>query len=321
MKTLICIMLLIAFALPVQAQTVMEISAFGDLILPIGGDEDTGHEFQVHQAELDLSAAIGEKSTADMAVAYDPGSGLWGLAVLAANYTLADDESLAASLRVGKFDAPFGIDWRSYASVSRKAVTAPLLLEATHEGWNDMGINAHLEKSRLTLDAFLLNGNSCGRGVGTCPVDRPDVNRAFGSRLGYFPQEGWEVGFSSAFFTGPADLVTMSLYGGDLQGTIGPFHLKTEYVLQVADQNSPAEAENTGFYIQGLYDLGAPYLLVRYDTLDFECSCAPSATRWTLGGGYELQEGLELRLEHQAGEQGLPNVTWLQLVMEFGSIQ
>lgn len=321
MKSLILILILLALALPASAQTAMEISAFGDLMMPLGGDEDTGHEFQVNQAEVDLVAEIGERSTADMAVAYDPASGLWGLAVLAANYTLTEGDRLDASLRAGQFDVPFGIDWRTYASVDRKVVTAPLLLDATHEGWNDLGMNAHLEKGRFTLDGFLLNGTSCGRGLGTCPVNRPEVDRAFGSRLGFFPSAGWELGFSNAYFTDPDDGLTMSLYGGDLQAALGAFFFKAEYVLQISDQNTPAEAENHGFYVQGLYDLGAPYLFVRYDTLDYDCGCAPSATRWSLGGGYELQPGLEVRLEHQAGGLGLPNVTWLQLVMEFGSIR
>ena len=52
-----------------SGQTPMEISAFGDLVLPFGSSETNGDQFQVNQAELDLTAEVGPGATADMALA------------------------------------------------------------------------------------------------------------------------------------------------------------------------------------------------------------------------------------------------------------
>ena len=302
-----------------SGQTPMEISAFGDLVLPFGSSETNGDQFQVNQAELDLTAEVGPGATADMALPYDPESGGFGLAVLAVDFAIHQQDGWDISVKAGQFDIPFGIDWRSYASVDRRMVTVPLMVDATHEGWNDLGATLHLERGPLALDAFLVNGSSCGRGQGTCKINREEVVRSFGARLGCAPLEGLELGFSGALFHDLDGTTVMTLWGADGQWRQGPWLVKGEYLQQIADQNTVAEATNDGAYLQVLRELGRTFVFARHDFLVHESKDSPDLQRWELGAGYVVRDGLEVRLEQQLGGASLGDMTWLQMVMTFGA--
>lgn len=327
MSTAIALLLVSSSAAPVAAAEPedeageLAISAFADLQQPAAADGVTGGAFRVNQAEIDLEGCIRPQATAAMALAYDPESRGFTLAVLTATYDLTapDADGLEAALTAGQFDVPFGLDWRVYASIDRRLVTPPLLIDGTHEGWNDQGANLHLAAGPGRADLFVVNGTSCGRGVQTCKVDRGEIRHAFGGRVGAV----WgplELGTSGAVFHDEDGHVAMSLYGADLQAVWGPLALRGELVGQHVDQDSPVAALTRGWYVQGIWDLGRAFAFVRQDGVDPHAAGAPQPLRWSLGGGWKVQEGLELRLEQDLGQRDFADTTWLQLAMSFGAV-
>lgn len=316
--------LALAAAGPALAQPggTLDISAFADLVFPVSASDSTGTEFRVNQAELDLAGDIAPGVSAAMALAYDPTAETFALAVLEVRIPLAATEAFSATVGVGQFDVPFGIDYQVYASVDRRLVNGPLLLNCSHEGWNDLGVNLNLARGSWGADLFVINGNRCGRGVvdPVKAVDRREVKRAEGARLHLALGGRAELGASGALFHDQQDDLPMTLLGADFQLRWGSASFKGEYVAQTVDRGTPAEAANDGYYVQGLQEWARWYAVVRYGCWNNEVSGLPSPERLSLGAGWILREGLELRLEHDAGLQDLQDVTWLQMVLDFGTV-
>jgi hypothetical protein len=300
----------------------LAISAFADLIFPASAGEEAGTRFRVNQAEVDLEANIAPDIGAAMALAYDPQAETFALAVLAVELPLHDGESFTAGATVGQFDVPFGIDYQVYASVDRRLVHGPMILDCTHGGWNDLGVALHLATGGVGADLFVINGDACGRGVvnPTKLVDRSDIKRGTGGRLFYQAGPHLELGCSGAMFHDQEDEVPMTLLGGDIQARWARFSLKGEVISHKVDRGNPAELNNVGFYVQGMHEWDCWYLVARYEQWNPEMDELPAPERLSLGAGYIVREGLELRLEHDAGLQDLEDETWLQMVMNFGSV-
>jgi hypothetical protein len=314
--------LLLAGSAPAQEGGGLDISAFADIIFPVSPDSLSGSQVRVNQAEIDLEGVIAEDVTAAMALAYDPDAETFALAVLAVEVPLHETESWSAALTAGQFDVPFGIDYQVYASVDRRLVHGPLFVDFTHEGWNDMGANLNLAAGGFGADVFFINGSAAGRGV-VNPAkiwDRQDIKRAEGARVHYGVLEGVEVGLSGAWFHDLADVTTMTLMGADFQAALGAFSCKGEFISNKVDRDTPFEATHEGFYLQGMYEYGQFFGVARYDKWNPGIEGAEAPERLSLGAGYVVREGLELRLEHDAGLKELDDVTWLQMVMNFGSI-
>ena len=313
---------LVLAAVPVVAQPPagLDISAFADLVFPVSPGDSVSTDFQVNQAEIDLDGTIAPGASAAMAVAYDPEAESFSLAVLSMEMILAEAGDFGAGLTVGKFDVPFGIDYKVYASVDRRFITSPVFLDFSHRGWNDLGLDLEFSAGWFGGDIFLINGDGCGRGddhPGGPPV-RPDIKRSWGSRLHFSPWLPLEIGFSGAIFHDQDDVLTMALLGADFQARAGGFLFKGEYLRQNVDRHTQAETDNEGFYVQGMYEFGQVFLLVRYDQWTPESATRLSPERVSLGGGYILHPGLEFRLEHDVGLRDLGNSTLLQMVMSFG---
>lgn len=323
--TTILVLLALLAAAPAAAQDAAEeagglaISAFADVQMPVESRDDDDGRFNINQAEIDLEGTIHPKTTAAMAVAWDPEAETFALAVLAAEYALAEGDDFSAALMAGQFDVRFGVDWRVYASIDRRLVTAPLTTDGTHEGWNDQGVNLNLAMGSLGADLFVLNGSGCGRGVQTAKIDRTDVRRAFGGRVGGL-FGAFEAGASGAACHDYDGNLVTTLLGVDLQAAFGPLALRGEYIMQDVDQNTTAATKADGWYLQGIYDFGSGFAFARWDGLDPEAEGADKPERWSLGGGWILGDGLELRLEHEVGVSALPNRTVLQLAFSFGEI-
>jgi hypothetical protein len=300
----------------------LAISAFADLIFPVFASDDSGTQFQVNQAEVDLEGEIVPDVNATMALAYDPEAETFALAVLAVEIPLSQGDDFAASALVGQFDVPFGIDYQVYASVDRRLVSGPMILDCTHEGWNDLGVNFNLAMGEAGLDLFLINGDRCGRGVvdPTKLVDRSDIKRGSGGRLHYNFTEGLQLGASGAMFHDQEDEVPMTLLGADFQAALGAFSFKGELVAHKVDRGTSAEMNNYGFYVQGMHDWEKWYAVARYEQWKPEMDGLDSPERLCLGAGLIVREGLELRVEHDWALQDMDDVTWLQLVMDFGGV-
>ncbi|MCB1183958.1 hypothetical protein KDM41_11030 [bacterium] len=208
-----------------------------------------------------------------------------------------------------------------YASLDRRLVSAPLIVENTHEGWNDLGANITLAWGRFGADVFAINGSNCGRGQVSPDkfIARLDIRRALGSRLHVAPRDGLELGVSSAYFRDEADDLAMIMWGGDLQASAGRFSAKGEYLVQRTDRGTAAEADNRGWYLQGLAEFGRVFGVARYGVWDPELT-PERPERLSLGLGYVVRPGLEFRVEHDLGLTDLDDVTSLQMVMDFGGV-
>ncbi len=296
----------------------ISVRAFGDILWPVSSSSEQPTKFSINQAEIDLEGQISPALAASLALAYDPDSQAFALAVLTAHISVLESEKLNAGLLVGQFDVPFGIDYLVYASVDRKLVTQPIFLDSTHGGWNDLGLDLKLESSNFGADFYLVNGDICGRGTIVCPVDRPETRRAFGTHLAWKPSETWEWGFSGAYFQTPDHQGNMSMLGGDFQFHREKFHLKAELISHDTDVHDSSTGKAEGWYAQGLYEWGRLFTVVRYDQLKPAHDSGDEASRWSLGLGYVLEKDLEVRVEQELGRKGWPNTTWLQLVMGFG---
>ncbi|MBK7770410.1 MAG: hypothetical protein IPI48_07745 [bacterium] len=144
-----------------------EITGFMDVLFST--DEVTAGErdFRLGQAELDFFACTSDHSCACVAVAYDPATGTFGLGAATIEFLIAGKGSDCrhhyekwerSGLVVGQFDIPFGIDWLTYPSVDRRTVTAPDAIDATHDGWNELGASFFVEATRYTARAWVTNG-------------------------------------------------------------------------------------------------------------------------------------------------------------------
>jgi hypothetical protein len=305
-----------------QEEGQLAISAFADLLLPASSSTESGTEFRVNQAEVDLEGVMAPEIVAAMALAYDPDAETFALAVLALEMPLFSRANFTGKMTVGQFDVPFGIDYQVYASVDRRLVNGPLFLDCSHEGWNDLGARVKLQRGQFGADVFVINGNQCGRGV-VDPikfVERLDIKRAEGMRGFFTATETLELGVSGALFHDEAGNHPMTLVGADFQMAWGAFSAKGELVAQNLDRDTPGEVTNTGYYVQGMYEFGRYYGIARYGRWNPELAEAETPERLSLGAGYVVREGLEFRLQHDAGLHDLEDTTWVQMVMNFGSL-
>jgi hypothetical protein len=124
--------------------TALRIFGFGDLLATFR-DETDGRTFDVGQAEVDMEGELTDRLAMSLAIAYDEGS--FGIGALTVDYSAwFADESRPPMLGIenvtvggGQFDVPFGIDYHVYPSIDRKLVSSPLIVENTHDSWNDYG--------------------------------------------------------------------------------------------------------------------------------------------------------------------------------------
>lgn len=323
-KTIPTLVVLTLLALPAAGQdgSTLAIAAFADLIFPAAASDESGTGFRVNQAEIDLTGQIAPDLNAAMALAYDPAAETFALAVLTVQLPLVATDRFSAQALVGQFDVPFGIDYQVYASVDRRLVNGPMILDCTHEGWNDLGVNLNLALGATGLDLFLINGDRCGRGVvnPTKEVDRSAIKRGSGGRLHRTVSAGLELGISGAMFHDQEDAIPMTLLGADFQAAWGNFSFKGEVVSHNVDRGTPAELTNHGYYLQGIHQWEKWYAVARFEQWQPELDVLASPQRLCLGAGLVVRPGLEVRLEHDAGLQDLQDVTWLQLVMDFGAV-
>ncbi|MBN2403925.1 MAG: hypothetical protein JXN64_16235 [Spirochaetes bacterium] len=140
------------------------------------------------------------------------------------------DEGL--HLQIGRFDVPFGNDWRYFPSKDRITVTPPLTTELIMDGgYNDEGvrllfnlvsINASLYMLQGVEEQYSYGGNSFGGRIGITPFNNP-----FSIRSGSIPP--FELGFSYIVDIDRNGDKAEKLYSCDMESKIGPLILSSEY--------------------------------------------------------------------------------------------
>jgi len=290
----------------INESTTLEIVGFGDLLATFQ-DENDGRTFDIGQAEVDLESELTSRFVIALAIAYDEGS--FAMGAFTADYKVwSASESTPSILGIdnvtvggGQYDVPFGIDYHVYPSIDRKLVSSPLVVENTHDSWNDLGAYASAEAAWGNVTVFVANG-FCHEGID------PDGNGlethndlAAGGRVGITPLENIEVGGSIASITGLDDSHDMILAGADLQVTAAGLEIKGEYIVHEFDAREGSDFTNDGYYLQGLYGIGEWYLVGRYGEFRPDQQSADIG-RMSAGIGRSINDIIELRFEYQANE-------------------
>jgi hypothetical protein len=167
------------------------------------------------------------------------------------------------------------------------------------------------EASAEVLDevATLATGTDVFEEVDTSPAN------ALGTRLGIAPFAWLEVGTSFATGWNVDGKSEMNLVGVDLQFALAGFELKGEYIAHSVNR-SIAEETNRGFYAQATYNiLDRAFVTTRYGS--FEPEGSETIGRGSIGAGYQINDGLGVRVETNINEDSDENQTIMQIVAGF----
>lgn len=309
-----------------ETSTAVEISGFGDFYYEIQQENTLGQNFEIGQVELDLETAIEDKIVISAAIAYDSREETFGLGAFTVDFYLFGSEGghfrpLSgidhSGIMLGQFDVPFGIDWHVYPSIDRKLVSGPLVVENTHDFWNDYGVQAYIETKLVNGVVYWTNGfgyevtDTSGN-----PVD-VEMKMASGGRIGVNPHKMIDFGGSYAGFFDHDNNLDMSLLGVDLQLSYKGFSLKGEYIVHQLGLAGDDALTNSGFYGQVKYDFSEFFLVGRHGRFSRDEESADDLSRTSAGAGWVVKEGCELRFEYQVNSEDNDDVTFLQLVVGF----
>ncbi len=305
----------------------LEISAFFDALGVVRNGHDDKTNFSLNQAEVDLIHALSDEIETEVWVMFEGDHFGVGAAFVTFNpYTSEHDFLRSASITAGQFDVPFGIDYLVIASPDRKFITVPRAVEGTHESWNDLGIQFGLESSAGNLVVYGVNGfeslthvldeeASITAGHDVYEEIETTPANAFGMRLGGTPTEDLEIGASIATGLNSDGENEVLLWGGDIQWSTSAFEIKGEWLYRSAHRSIKEEI-NRGWYLQGAYNLlDRAFVIGRYG------SFKEAHHEWTdqvsIGGGYRLMDGVELRYESVINEHSAENQNIVQVVVSF----
>ena len=306
----------------------LDITGFFDVVAAHQSSVDDHTQYGLGQAEIDIESELSSNAAIAVAVAYNNETGNFELGAAEIGVSVfSADEGFLNSIEVvaGQFDVPFGVDYHVYPSIDRKLVTVPRAVDLPHGGWNDFGVRYCMdaqygnfviygvngfESSAEVLDEVetLATGEDTYMDVDTSPAT------AFGTRLGIAPFEWLEIGSSFAFGINASDRNEMTIVGADLQFSMFNFELKSEYISHSLNR-SIAREDNKGYYVQGAYSFGSTFIVSRYGS--FQPDGADWIGQFSLGAGYAVTDGIELRFETLVNEVSDDNQNILQLVAGF----
>ncbi len=321
----------------------LQITGFADFLLrPTSPEGEAAEPFRMGQAEVDLGSSLSNEVDVAAWIAY--GDEAFGLGALMVDFHLFGEENHFRSaegidnsgLILGKFDVPFGIDYKVYVSLDRDLITPPLVVQATHAAWNDYGAIGYLENSWTNVSVFGTNGfgyqagfdTGSGallgyNGVGYDPDARADYDivdfdprAAVGGRWGINPIEMVEVGTSYASFVDADNAENMSMLGADLQVNLGPLEAKGELISQEFGKHLDKSQQAIGYYAQGLYRYGNHYIVARYGSFNSGAEGAEDQERISIGNGWAVLDNCVLRLEYQSNSVG-DDFTTMQVAVGF----
>jgi len=314
----------------------IEWSGFFDVVGSARRAADDETQFGLGQAEIDLASQLSNRVAVEAAVAYNNETGNFELGAALVDIHLFSREEGERHTRsfgidhtyvlAGQFDVPFGIDYHVYPSIERKLVTAPLVVDLTHGGWNDYGVQFGLEAAQANFVCYWVNGfesslevldeaQTLATGeevyeeINTSPAD------AFGTRLGITPFSWLEIGSSLAAGWNSSGRDEMILVGADIQLALNNLEIKGEYISHSLNRTI-AEENNRGWYAQATYSVFSnAFVTTRYGS--FKSEQQDWYGQGSVGLGYALADGVELRWESSIHENGEDNQNFVQLVAGF----
>lgn len=310
----------------------LEISGFFDAVSSYQSSSADKSEFGLGQAELDIESELSARASVSLAVAYNADDAVFELGAAELGLNLhSSEQTFLTSVNVvaGQFDVPFGIDYLVYGSIDRKLISEPWFadIHGGWRGWNDFGAQLQMESPYGNLVVYGVNGFEESAEVtkrimnlvtGLEEDTVVDVNttpaHAWGSRLGITPVGNLEIGTSFAIGINASSKTEMILVGTDVQYTLGPAYFKGEYISHSVNR-SIAKETHQGYYLQGLYSFNRAFVTSRYSS--FKPEDANTVGQVSIGAGYALTDGVELRFETLINENSDNNQNLLQLVAGF----
>lgn len=322
--------LLLSLLIVQQSVAQTELTGFFDVYNSYEFQEKDYSGFQINQFEIDISYSYKKCLSLGTALAYNTDNEQMELAMAYLHYNIfnesvahphREEEDEHSGIIIGKFDLPFGLDYLSLASPDRPVFSAPLVLEKTIGGRNDIGINYHIVGKKYKLNICAVNGFNDGVCVGT----------GIKAKVLDFLQVG--ASYTSDFEA--MDNRANWAGGLDLMAEVGPIELKSEYIwtnglLDGEQDESGSDGINQGLYFQALTQLesitGLPlFLTLRYGfwnaKYDYDGNGAyDEQNRITMGLGYQLAAGCSIRSELLSDQMGTDDrnlKATLQLVTGF----
>ena len=311
------------------AQT--ELTGFFDIIHSYQFARGKTDGFSINQFEIDISRAYKGNLSFGAAIAYNNTCENIDLSMVYLHYNLLSkevkhprrsEEEEHAGIVIGKFDVPIGLDYLSFASPDRPVISQPLIIEQTIAGWNDVGLNLHLNKRYYRINLSLVNGFNSGLNfVGDFVLKlTPDLS------LGLFHTSDFDKRINRKSW----------ISGGYLMADYFLWELKSEFIWANGIYGGEQDTLNTnhthnGFYVQLVTELNKLnvhlpwFFTLRYslwmdDNIASPVPLPEKIRRYVLGLGYRVNEYSSLRLEYLLEEpQGAKRFDRLtaQLVVGF----
>ncbi len=311
---------------PAAQGTVVTASGFLDVIGHYNNSGEDHSELSILEAEVDLGATLSDKIELSSSITLQPETRSMELTWATASfglYTAPNGVLTNVSLTAGLFNPAFGLDCRHNNALCRKLATAPIVVQLTHQGWADVGVQFDLENAVGNFSAYIVNGFEPAEevqqdvinlitGLGDSTVPAPA--NAFGARLGLVPFAGLEIGGSAAVGYNSAGKDDMIMAGADITLEISEFEIRSEYISHSISR-SILQSDNSGYYIQPTYTAGKIFVTARYDS--FKAEGYERIKGYTVGAGYAVAENVELRLETKLADHNNENKTTMQVVAGF----
>ena len=304
----------------------ISVSGFLDVVGGYRNSQQDHTNVSILEAEVDLEATPSDKIALATSVTLQPETRSMELtwATAAFNFMTAPKGMITqGTLTTGLFNPVFGVDCRRNNAQCRKLSSAPLVVQLTHQGWADVGVQFELDGPFGNFAAYAVNGFEPSAEVMQDAIDLTtglgdtlDVSpsNAVGTRLGLKPIPNLELGGSFAIGFNKSDRDEMLIAGADLNFTWSGFDVQSEYIFHSINRTILRQ-DNKGFYIQPTYTFGRTFATMRYDS--FRAEGHDRASRLTIGGGYTLTAGVELRLESVFADDSWNNETIMQVFAGF----
>ncbi|MBI5266239.1 MAG: hypothetical protein HY851_03300, partial [candidate division Zixibacteria bacterium] len=304
----------------------VSLSGFLDVIGSYRNSPQDHSDLSILEAEFDLGATPTDRIELAAAVTLEPETRSMELTAATVAFSLMSAERglvTGATLTTGLFNPYFGTDCRRNNAECRKLATAPLVVELTHQSWTDVGVQIDLEGPFANFSLYAVNGFEPSEEVmqdvidlATGLGDTIDVSpsNSVGTRLGIMPIPNVELGGSFAIGFNKADQDEMLMTGADLTFAVAGLEVRSEYIFHSINR-SILKSDNNGLYVQPTFTLGRAFATARYDS--FKAEGYDRTNRYTVGAGYQLAQGVEVRLETAFAEHGQDNATIAQVFVGF----
>jgi hypothetical protein len=183
--------------------------------------------------ELDLAKAAGPQAQFAGAVTFDEKSATLAVGFVDLHFLGGMVSPRGAlwpergfHLQAGRFDLPFGDDWRYYAANGRAQIGPPLTTATVLEGGlNDIGVRAYGSAAWLNYAAWVIRGYGRGNGLGArlelAPLDTPFTLRSS-------ERNRFELALSALYDLDDRGDLERWVVALDFDGRAGPLHLRGE---------------------------------------------------------------------------------------------